>query len=233
MLSRHCCAEGVRQTVIQNLLGRKEPAGKTGLAGAPSIQTAIDGGTSLVLKPRESATEVSASNDDFLSSRLKYVKDEDDRQRCVDVDGGLVMAAWETDIMQRTAEMLCKDQKPGFSVLNIGFGLGIIDGFFQSYQPGRHVIVEAHPDAIAFARRSGWEERPGVELVGKKWEDAIGELGDFDVVYWDTYAQDYQGGWERGREAHAHADRRHDRAARLFRGAPQSPVWPPRPLFLL
>lgn len=152
-----------------------------------------NGVSSILLKPSESSNEVSASNTEFLASRLNYVKDEDGKQRCVDVDGGLVMAAWETDIMKRTAEMLCKDQEPGFSVLNIGFGLGIIDGFFQTFKPGRHVIVDAHPDAIAYARQIGWEQKSGVELVCKKWEDVISELGDFDVVYWDTYAQEYSG----------------------------------------
>lgn len=145
------------------------------------------------MKPTESTKEVSASNEDFLASRLSFVKDEDGKDRCVDVDGGLVMAAWEIDIMQKTAAMLCKDQKPDFSVLNVGFGLGIVDEFFQSYKPGRHVIVEAHPDAIAYAKSKGWDQRPGVELVFKKWEDAITDIGDFDVVYWDTFAQDYQG----------------------------------------
>lgn len=182
----------MRQTVIQNLLGRKNTLQEGDESQSTSVQTDERGQASLVLKPSESSMEVSASNKDFLSSRLTYVKDNEGKQRCVDVDGGLVMAAWETDIMEQTAEMLCIDQKPGFSVLNIGFGLGLVDECFQSYKPGRHVIVEAHPDAIEFARQTGWDKRPGVELIHKRWEDAIGELGDFDVVYWDTYAQDYQ-----------------------------------------
>jgi len=151
------------------------------------------GNSTLVLRPSESNQEVSASNDEFLASRLSFVKDEDGKERCVDVDGGLVMAAWETDIMQKTAAKLCKDQRSGFSVLNVGFGLGIVDGFFQQYKPGKHVIVEAHPDAIAHARNKGWDQKAGVELVFKRWEDAIEELDDFDVVYWDTFAQNYDG----------------------------------------
>jgi len=186
--------EGVRQTIIQNLLGRNAASQDASETNEhPTIQEDQSGNTSIILKSSESSTEVSANNGDFLASRLTYVKDNDGKQRCVDVDGGLVMAAWETDIMHMTAEMLCKDQKPGFTVLNIGFGLGIIDEIFQSYKPSRHVIVEAHPDAIAFARQIGWDKRQGVELIHKRWEDAIAELGDFDVVYWDTYAQDYQG----------------------------------------
>lgn len=182
--------EGVRQTIIQNLLGRKE-TNKEKEEG--TIQNYENGVSTLLLKANDSSKEVSANNEEFLSSRLTYVRDEDGKQRCVDIDGGLVMAAWETDIMSKTAEMLCQDQEPGFSVLNIGFGLGIIDEFFQAYKPGRHVIVDAHPDAVAYARQTGWEQKAGVELICKKWEDVISELGDFDVVYWDTYAQEYTG----------------------------------------
>lgn len=151
------------------------------------------GGTSITLRPSESANEVSANNEKFLQSRLRFVKDEDGKQRCVDVDGGLVMAAWENDIMEKTVDLLCDGMSPGFTVLNIGFGLGIIDGLFQKHKPSRHVIVEAHQDAIAFARQSGWDTIDGVELMHSKWEDVISQLGDFDIVYWDTYAQDYHG----------------------------------------
>ncbi|MCO5606752.1 hypothetical protein L7F22_060942 [Adiantum nelumboides] len=80
------------------------------------------------------------------------------------------------------------------AVLNVGFGLGIIDELFQARNPppARHVIIEAHPDAIAHAKQLGWDKRPGVELIHAKWEDALESLeGDFDAVYWDTYAQGY------------------------------------------
>jgi hypothetical protein len=36
----------------------------------------------------------------------------------------------------------------GRAVLNIGFGMGIVDGALQRRRPGRHVIVEAHPAVI-------------------------------------------------------------------------------------
>jgi protein arginine N-methyltransferase 2 len=172
----------------------------------------------------ESANEVSADNQNFLTSRLSFVKDEEGKDRCVDVDGGLVMAAWETDIMQKSAALLCMDQKPGFSVLNVGFGLGIIDEIFQSYKPGRHVIVEAHPDAIAYAKSKGWDQRPGVELVFKRWEDAITELGDFDVVYWDTFAQDYEGEWAPV-QIETSPSQLSCRAPPILRGTTQPPVW--------
>ncbi|KAE8180485.1 hypothetical protein CF335_g9235, partial [Tilletia laevis] len=72
--------------------------------------------------------------------------------------------------------------------------LGIVDTCFQSYRPGRHVIVEPHPDALAFLRQKEWADREGVEIVEKRWEEALldPDLGSFDVVYFDTYSQDYK-----------------------------------------
>ncbi|KAL9938954.1 hypothetical protein V8E36_001767 [Tilletia maclaganii] len=143
---------------------------------------------------RTKGDEVADSNAKFLQSRLIFVTDEQGKERCLDGDSNMVMAAWESDIMDRTAHLLCADLKPGFSVLNVGFGLGIVDTFFQSYKPGRHVIIEPHPDAIAYLRSKGWADKPGVEIVEKRWEDAILDpaLGSFDVVYFDTYSQDYK-----------------------------------------
>lgn len=34
----------------------------------------------------------------------------------------------------------------GGDVLNVGFGLGIIDTAIQSHRPRSHTIIEAHPD---------------------------------------------------------------------------------------
>ena len=36
----------------------------------------------------------------------------------------------------------------GGDVLNIGFGLGLVDSAIQSHNPRSHTIVEAHPDVL-------------------------------------------------------------------------------------
>ncbi len=42
-----------------------------------------------------------------------------------------VMMDWETDLMRRHAEIICRG---GGDVLNVGFGMGIVDGFIQEHQ---------------------------------------------------------------------------------------------------
>lgn len=157
-----------------------------------------------------SQNEVTHSNTDFLHSRLTFTQDARGQWRCLDQDNNMVMAEWENEIMLASAKALCEGQKEGFSVLNVGFGLGIVDEAMQTYRPGRHVIIEPHPDVLAFMRQRGWDQRPGVEIFEGTWEqflmpedDKDGEiamkLGDFDAIYFDTYSQDYAGTY-----AHSH-----------------------------
>lgn len=88
-------------------------------------------------------------------------------------------------------------------VLNVGFGLGIIDGYIQELGPAEHVIVEAHPDVLAHMRQTGWEAKPGVRVVAGRWQDVVEQLGPFDGVFFDTYGE-YA---EDMREFHAHLPR--------------------------
>ncbi len=215
--------EGVRQTVLLNLLGRMsgdddeeeeeeddekaEPATAADTEMDASdkaegtvqhISTGSSDGAAIHL--RAESNELTNDNDAFLRSKLRFLPSKTDpsiMERCLDQDGNMVMAAWETDIMQRSAAALCAGQPEGFAIVNIGFGLGIVDRLIQTYKPARHVIVEAHPDALQLMRDQGWHKIPGVEIVGAKWEDAINDphsplaAGGFDAVYFDTYSQDY------------------------------------------
>jgi len=108
-----------------------------------------------------------------------------------------VMMGWELPIMQETVSRLCSDSpEDGLSVLNVGFGLGMIDKFFQSHKPELHVIIEAHPDVLAHMREKGWYEKPGVVILEGKWQTFVDsedllKHGGFDVIYTDTFSEDY------------------------------------------
>lgn len=197
--------EGVRQSFLTELLERRantavdeDEAQKDDHARRSDDAQ----GTSLTLVPG-TQDEVQASNKAFLASPLTFEKDERGQWRCLDQDKNMVMAEWENEIMHASAHALCEGQEPGFSVLNVGFGLGIVDEAIQTYRPGRHVIIEPHPDALAFLRQLGWDKREGVEIFEGTWEEFLtpendpeGEiamkLGTFDAIYFDTYSQDYQ-----------------------------------------
>ncbi|KAG1765027.1 hypothetical protein EDD22DRAFT_881753 [Suillus occidentalis] len=112
-----------------------------------------------------------------------------------------VMMGWEREIMQKTVEKLCIDHgktNQGLKVLNVGFGLGIIDNLFQnlSTPPALHVIVEPHRDVLAHMKEQGWYDKKGVSILEGKWQDCIASgalqgFGKFDVIYTDTFSENY------------------------------------------
>ena len=65
--------------------------------------------------------------------------------------GFAVMMPWETPLMEAHAEFVCR--AAGGTILNVGFGMGIVDAAIQKRGPHkRHVIVEAHPQVVERAR---------------------------------------------------------------------------------
>lgn len=166
---------------------------------------------------------------EYLSSRLTYDDAAPSGPRLLDANGDAVMMGWETPIMERHADELLlggggsrRGPEPpatataaAKSVLNVGFGLGIIDRELRHHQrhgqsapPRRHVIVEAHPDVLARIDAEGWPQMQGVTVLRGRWEDVLAPgspamtrgkeeggiadvlaTGGFDAIYWDTYAQ--------------------------------------------
>lgn len=129
-------------------------------------------------------------------------------------------------------------------ILNVGYGMGIIDTYFQSYffpnntpttnsttvltnsshtnnshptssssaaaaeeeeekekkEEGirSHHIIEAHPSILArmnTPQGGKWNEKPGVVIHQGRWQDILPRMVEhgmmFDVIYFDTFAEDY------------------------------------------
>ena len=157
---------------------------------------------------------------EYLSSRLTYQED-----RLVDSSSNGVMMAWETDIMKQTAALLLSPfsgatnantsttansttsitpPPQGPRILNIGFGMGIIDSLFRSHgpPPSKHTIIEAHTDVLCthLHATSTWAKDPTIEIIPKLWQDALPELispadggppRTYDIIYFDTFAEPY------------------------------------------
>lgn len=130
----------------------------------------------------------STENPNYLASQLTF-----DRDRLTDEAGNGVMMEWETTLMRRSAELLAPT--PGLRVLNVGHGMGIIDGILQDKQPKAHHIIEAHPDVIQKMKFQGWDKKPGVVIHEGRWQDVVPGLVEqgvlFDGIYFDTFAEEY------------------------------------------
>ena len=141
------------------------------------------------------------NSEDYLRSTVTYSDG-----KLVDDEGNGVMMAWETDIMRRSVDVLLpSENKRGKRILNIGFGMGIIDGMFAETKPSKHHIIEAHPEVLEYIRTpeskfdSTWEEsgpEPGAYAVHEgKWQQVCLQLLQegqvYDAIYFDTFGEDY------------------------------------------
>ena len=101
-----------------------------------------------------------------------------------------IMGQHETLIMEESAKVICQNRG---KVLNVGFGMGIIDSFIRDYSPQEHHIVDIHPDVIKKAIEMGFDKTS--ILYQSDWRDLIPkwnkEKVKFDSIYFDTLILDW------------------------------------------
>ncbi|KAL6867845.1 arginine N-methyltransferase 2 [Trichoderma novae-zelandiae] len=144
--------------------------------------------------------EKPVTSEEYLQSNLTY-----DGNKLLDSDLNGVMMAWEQDIMRRSVAALLPGAPLGKRILNVGFGMGIIDGMFADLKPSRHHIIEAHPDVLEHISGPGcefgraWEdsgpERGEYQVCKGRWQDVVPRLVEegyvYDAIYFDTFGEDY------------------------------------------
>jgi len=211
-LYQMCVDAGVRAELLLTIMDgyeelesgseNGEKAGKEAQAGEEEdkpMEDAPNGNGAENFVPPD-ANEKAVTSDAYLNSSLTYDKD-----KLVDVDLNGIMMAWETDIMKQSVNALIPDSAPGKRILNIGFGMGIIDGMFASLKPSRHHIIEAHPTVLEHAAApesnfgSAWEESGPEEgafkIHGGRWQEVVPKLIEagevYDAIYFDTFGEDY------------------------------------------
>jgi type IV protein arginine methyltransferase len=133
----------------------------------------------------------SSTKPDYLKHRLRY---NTDGTALLDDDDDAVMMEWERPIMKAHASVLMEAAAPGTRrVMNVGFGMGIIDSALQEYHPALHIIIEAHPNVYQRMVDDKWNEKPNVQIYHGKWQDVIPQLllqrVELDAIFYDTYAE--------------------------------------------
>jgi type IV protein arginine methyltransferase len=94
-----------------------------------------------------------------------------------------IMHEWERPIMKWGAEAITKN---GGRILNVGYGMGIIDAYIRETRPAHHTIVEIHPDIVKTARSNGY-----TDVYEGHWADFVEECKanniKYDGIYFDVY----------------------------------------------
>lgn len=127
----------------------------------------------------------------YIEQELKYTADG----RLVDPDGKAVMMEWERPVMKKVAEFIAGPvpgkKEVGKDVLNIGFGMGIVDSYIQSYQPLSHTIIEIHPDVIYKMLTDCWLQKRNVKAIFADWRAVANYLPKYDGIFIDTWDEDF------------------------------------------
>jgi len=132
------------------------------------------------------------SKPDYLQRNVRY---NAENTLLLDDDDDAVMMQWERPLMDAHASIITSNGRKGTVVLNIGFGLGIIDTALQKYDLALHVIIEAHPTVHQKMINDGWGKKSNVRICFGRWQEELPKLLDegisFDGMFYDTYAESF------------------------------------------
>lgn len=147
----------------------------------------------------DDAQDPSHNQDAYLKSKLEYK----DGALVTQSNRDGVMMEWETDLMRLGCDSVFKgatvdgELDSEINILNIGFGMGIIDTMINERNPTKHYICEAHPDVLLKLKADGWYEKRNVVILEGRWQDQLEKLlssGEvyFNGIYYDTFSEHYQ-----------------------------------------
>ncbi|KAJ0963443.1 hypothetical protein J5N97_028565 [Dioscorea zingiberensis] len=159
-----------------------------------TVNVLLDAGLRAELVLGTIARKDPAEKNEYLEDRVSFSED-----KLMDSESKAVMMAWERPLMEAHAKAVCGNGNGG-RILNVGFGMGLVDEAIQQYAPVEHTIVEAHPEVYERMIRSGWKEKDNVKIVFGKWQDVLSQLESYDGIFFDTYGEYY----EDLREFHQH-----------------------------
>tara|TARA_Y100000593_G_scaffold83824_1_gene158287 strand:- start:5747 stop:6367 length:621 start_codon:yes stop_codon:yes gene_type:complete len=106
--------------------------------------------------------------------------------------GAYVIMEWERPLMEAIVrEMDRANPIEGRDILEVGFGMGMSSDAIQSYNPRSHTIIENHPQIISKVQK--WAVQPkrrkkDITIISQDWYEALPDLGTYDLMFWDTYA---------------------------------------------
>lgn len=96
-----------------------------------------------------------------------------------------IMEDWQLPLMEAMADIVTQGHG---HVLEIGFGRGVSAEMIQARGVSAHTIIECNDSVVA--RYNAWRTRHAqsdIRLAHGLWQDVLGELGQFDGIFFHTY----------------------------------------------
>lgn len=152
----------------------------------------------VVNDPNLPVSHQSSTKPDYLRQPLRY---NADATALLDADSDAVMMEWERPLMKAHAQIMMEQVSPADTatykkrVMNVGFGMGIIDSALQELNPSLHIIIEAHPDVYQHMLKQKWDQKPNVRICFGRWQDVMPQLIQqgvvVDAIFFDTYGEHF------------------------------------------
>lgn len=99
-----------------------------------------------------------------------------------------IMEDWQLPLMRAMADIAGSG---GGDVLEVGFGRGVSATLIQRHGVQSHTILECNASVVE--RFDNWKAPypdRDIRMVEGLWQDTIGSLGQFDAIFFHTYALD-------------------------------------------
>lgn len=96
-----------------------------------------------------------------------------------------IMEDWQIPLMQAMAKIVTVSHG---NVLEVGFGRGVSSSFIQDFGAESHTIIECNDSVLQ--RYDRWRVKfpdRNIHIVHGLWQDVLGQLGQFDGVFFHTY----------------------------------------------
>lgn len=112
----------------------------------------------------------------------------DPDKRTADLSDVQIMEDWQLPLMHAMAAIAARD---GGDVLEVGFGRGVSASMIQEHGVRSHTIIECSDPIVDRFHdwRSAYAGRD-IRLAHGLWQDVHADLGEFDSVFFHTYALD-------------------------------------------
>lgn len=96
-----------------------------------------------------------------------------DQHTLRDKIGRAVAMIFKDRMMQVGAATICQT---GGRVLNIGFGMGLINRYIQKHDIDEYWTIEMHPEGLQYMKDTGWYDKSNVRILKSPWQEYLETL---------------------------------------------------------
>lgn len=98
-----------------------------------------------------------------------------------------IMQSWELPLMKKMADRVTQR---GGDILEVGFGIGLSASAILARDISSYTVIESNRDIVDKFKnwRLNYPDKD-IRMIHGRWQDVVGEIGEYDGVLFDTYPE--------------------------------------------